>query len=99
MRKFAVALALVASQANADMAFKGGGVEIRLMQEKCTHPKVLALLKEEWAPRFLQGRLKHRGRDLQLCWTASRPGHIVIVDEDGDAAEVPAGVFKEVPAA
>lgn len=58
---------------------------------------MLALLKDEWVPRFRQGELIYQGKPLQMCWTVSRPGHVVIVDEDGDAAEVPQGVFKEVP--
>jgi hypothetical protein len=97
MRITAVMLALVATQAYADMAFKAEGIEMRLKEGKCTHPKVLALLKDEWVPRFRQGELIYQGKPLQMCWTVSRPGHIVIVDEDGDAAEVPQGVFKEVP--
>ena len=97
MRKLAVVLALVASHAYADMAFKAEGIEMRLKEGKCTHPKVLALLKDEWVPRFRQGELIYQGKPLQMCWTVSRPGQVVIVDEDGDAAEVPQGVFKEVP--
>ncbi len=98
MNKLIVLLALVASQAHADLAFKADGIEMRLMEQKCTHAKVLALLKDEWVPRFRQGRLSYRGRDLQMCWTESRPGHIVILDEEGDAAEVPRSVFKEIMA-
>lgn len=98
MRKLAVVLALVASHAQADMSFKGEGIEMRLMDKFCSHPKVVALLKDEWVPRFRQGRLIYQGRVLQMCWTESRPGHIVVVDEDGDAAEVPRSVFKEVMA-
>lgn len=98
MRKFAVVLALVASHAYADMSFRGEGIELRLLSDKCTSPKVLALLKEEWVPRFRQGKATFRGRVLEMCWTVSRPGQIVILDEDGDAAEVPQGVFKEVMA-
>jgi len=97
MRITAVVLALVATQAYADMAFKAEGIEMRLKSQKCSHPKVLALLKEEWVPRFRQGELIYQGRPLQMCWTVSRPGHVVIVDEEGDAAEVPQAVFKEVP--
>ena len=96
MRITAVVLALVASHAYADMSFKGEGFDMRLMEQKCTHPKVVALLQDEWVPRFRQGRLIYQGRNLQMCWTVSRPGHIVIVDEDGDAAELPQGAFKEV---
>lgn len=98
MRITAVVLALVATQAYADMAFKAEGIEMRLMDKACTHPKVLALLKDEWVPRFRQGRLVYQGRSLQMCWVESRPGHIAIVDEDGDAAEVPRSAFKEVMA-
>ena len=97
MRITAVVLALVATQAYADMAFKAEGIEMRLKSQKCSHPKVLALLKDEWVPRFRQGELIYQGRPLQMCWTVSQPGQIVILDEDGDAAEVPMGVFKEVP--
>ena len=96
MRITAVVLALVATQAYADMAFKAEGIEMRLKSQKCSHPKVLALLKDEWVDRFRQGELIYQGRRLQMCWTVSQPGQVVILDEDGDAAEVPMGVFKEV---
>jgi hypothetical protein len=96
MRITAVMLALVTTQASADMSFKGDGFDMTLMEKKCTHPKVVALLQDEWVPRFRQGRLIYQGRNLQMCWTVSRPGFIAIVDEDGDAAEVPQGVFKQV---
>jgi hypothetical protein len=98
MRITAVMLALVATQAHADMSFKAEGIEMRLIDKTCTHPKVLALLKEEWVPRFRQGQLVYQGRPLQMCWVESRPGFIVILDEEGDAAEVPRSTFKQVMA-
>lgn len=82
--------------AHADVFFRGEGIEMRLMDKPCTHPKVLALLRDEWIPKFQQGRLNYQGRELQMCWTPTRAGHVAIVDEDGDAAEVPTSVFKKV---
>ena len=95
MRKLAVVLAFVASHAHADLSFKAEGIEMRLLDKACTHPKVVALLLDEWAPKFRQGQLVYQGRPLQMCWVETRPGHIAIVDEEGDAAEVPKSVFKK----
>lgn len=98
MRIIAVVLALVATQASAELSFKGDGIEMRLLDRACTHPKILALLKDEWKPRFQQGQLVYHGRPLQMCWAEIRPGQVVIVDEDGDGAEVPKSAFKKVNA-
>lgn len=97
IKLIALVLALVVTQAQADLAFKGDGIDMRLLSQKCSHPKVLALLRADWVPRFRQVQLNYQGRDLQMCWMTRKPGTIVIVDEDGDAAEVPASAFKEVP--
>ena len=97
MRKLAVVLAFVASHAHADLSFKAEGIEMRLLDKACTHPKVLALLLDEWAPKFRQGYFLYHGRPLQMCWIESRPGHIAIVDEDGDTTELPKSALKESP--
>jgi hypothetical protein len=97
MRYLAVVLALAASPALANLSLKGDQFDMQLLRQKCTAPKVLALLTDEWKPKFMQGRLVYEGRPLQMCWAISRPGFVVIVDEDGDAAEIPLSAFKESP--
>lgn len=96
--RLAILLALVAIPAHAELTLKTDQFSIRLLQQKCTAPKVLRILTDEWAPKFKQGALVYQGRPLQMCWVESRPGYVVIVDEEGDAAEIPLTQFKDTGA-
>lgn len=95
MRSLAIALAVLAMPAHAELVLKTENVTFTLLTQKCTHKKVLALLNDDWVKKMKQGHVLYEGRSLQMCWTNSRAGHVVIIDEDGDGVEIPLSRFKE----
>ncbi len=99
MRSIVLVLALAALPAQATLVLQTDNMLIRLENQPCTHAKVVALVKDEWVPRLKQGHVEMQGRQLQMCWTESREGFVIVIDEDGDSAEIPRAVFKQATSA
>jgi hypothetical protein len=89
MRAFALALILLLTAAPAPaadlvMKNKANGAQLRLLDTPCSHGETLAVLKEEWRPKFKNARILDAKGFIQFygCWIAARRG-------DGDRG--PAG--------
>ncbi len=95
MKYLAVVLALFFVPVHASgLILQTDNMLIRLENQPCTHLKVVALVKDEWVLRLKQGHVEMAERNLQMCWTKSREGFVIVIDEDGDSAEIPFVAFK-----
>lgn len=93
----AVLSAGFAASSFADMLFDNGRFTIRLTTAPCTLPPVAALLSGA-----VNGGLSFAAtvtlpsRTLAACWGFAPNQQIILVDEDGEGAQVPSDTFKAV---
>ncbi len=75
---------LVAGAAHADLVYRNGLNELRI-------------LKEEWRDKFKKSRVTIGEATIYSCWWDSGEGMYVIILEDGHLFGVPVESFIEVP--
>lgn len=85
--------ALIVAPAQADAVYSGPAGYVRLSDVPCAHGQVLALVKEDYRPKFRHGWMAYRGRQLALCWILDGDS-VFVVDQDGDSGRLPVAKFK-----
>ena len=94
MKKLAIALLAVAMPAfSQQLVFKGENVTVRLLEAPCPKP-VVDLIQEQHQAKFRQAEVVFQGKGYRACWTLVN-WNVIVIDETGDAGEIPAAAFKE----
>jgi hypothetical protein len=98
---FAAILALLAIPANAQEPFAfylDDEVAIKLTQEPCAKPELVAFLAQ--VPDVRAGgsaAVKFQGIDVAACWALAADGGVYVVDESGGGGVFPVAAFGGTP--
>lgn len=94
-----ILLLLAASAAGGDMVMKNkaNGAELRLLDTSCSHAETLAVLKEEWRPKFKNARIRDAKGFIQFYgwWIAHDEETVIVVLQDGATMEFQASAFAD----
>jgi len=74
------------------MVLRQDGNILTLMNEPCT-PKVVNLLKPEYAPQFKNASAVVNGQTFDACWILHEQTMVYVHFEDGDTAMIPVESF------
>jgi hypothetical protein len=93
---------LMVVKTSQTLVFQAPGIVVRLFPDQtCSHPKVVALIKEatKQVPElakidFFQADVIYEGKKIEACWTLLKTGEVFIVDETNDQGYIPINLLK-----
>lgn len=92
---FGLVLAFACSLAwPASLIARHGENWVRVQEGPCTNPKILGMVKEDFHRLLKQGTGVFEGKPFGMCWFLNGPT-VYVIWEDGDASEIPAGMFTK----
>lgn len=94
-----VACAAVAQGRPENMVFTSGRVQIRLLQDECKVPYVVAMLTAGGALTPAKAATVTKGaKEIQGCWALDADHDVLIGDETGSQGYVPMSAFQPAAA-
>ena len=73
------------------------GNSVRLYDEPCADPNLLAKANEALRPHIKRGTMIYKGKTYGACWLATPDGKVHIIDTEMDVTVVPMEAFKADP--
>lgn len=96
MRRFALALCLVAGSASAELVLKTNGMVMRLQSSPCADRAVLQHIDAKFHPRFKFADVAIDGKQHSGCWVDE--GETVwLIFADGSGGQMSKALFKDDP--
>lgn len=101
MRTFVAAfvaalLCLPAFAGELMMRNKENGAELRLYESQCSHAQTMALLNEEWRPKFKNARIRDpQGNILYACRLLVDEETVVLFVQDGSFTSLKLSDFSD----
>ncbi len=90
------AAAVMTGAVAGEMVWRSGRTVVRLQDKPCGHPKVQALVKDEFRDKLRHAEVAVQGRHLGACWLVAGEA-VVLIDEDGEGGEIPIRQFRFDP--
>lgn len=76
---------------------KDTGGTLRLQDSACSHAETLAILREEWRPKFKNARILNSKGFIEFygCWIEHDGDTAMVILQDGAALAIPLAAFKD----
>lgn len=78
----------------ASLIARHGENWVRVQEGPCVNERILSMVKPDFHRLLKQGTGVFEGKPFGMCWFLNGPT-VYVIWEDGDASEIPAGMFTK----